>query len=402
MKYELVTRNADPFSELDKIDWSFPSLSNSGLHSVHWYPATYLSAIPGTIIPLLTADGATILDPFCGSGTTGVEAIRLGRTFIGIDTNPVALLISEAKLKFLSPSVVKRALEKVIDESQSIFNSSQIIKHPHQEELLQWYHSETMHSLNVILNSILSIDERLTQRTLLAIFSGILKNCSSQGRHWGWVCDNVKPKPEEIAFKDANAIFTNAVTTFIDASDQTFQECRDHSPGLTREQARRRSTLFSGSCIDKINGLDENSIDAIVTSPPYYGVADYVKSQRLSYLWLDRDELVKDKLGFRDFEALRSAEAGARSNRHRKNSHELYMAFMTDFFEGCFRVLKPGAAMSLVVGESPSRARTTDLLIELAIQSGYSLRSRLGRDIRSNRRRLMAKVKGEDILFFSK
>jgi hypothetical protein len=58
--------------------------------------------------------------------------------------------------------------------------------------------------------------------------------------------------------------------------------------------------------------------------------------------------------------------------------------------------------MTLVVGESPSRAGTIEELIASASLAGFSLVFRRGRDIKSNRRRLMAKVKGEDILVFSR
>ena len=55
------------------------------------------------IVLASTMEGQVILDPFCGSGTTGVEAIRYGRRFIGIDINEEYLDIS------------KRRLEKVTD-----------------------------------------------------------------------------------------------------------------------------------------------------------------------------------------------------------------------------------------------------------------------------------------------
>jgi hypothetical protein len=389
-------------NSLEHVDWSFPNLNNSGIHSIHWYPATYLSAIPGTLIPELAKQGGTILDPFCGSGTTGVESIRLGFDFVGIDTNPVALLMSEAKLAFLSPRTVESALGQVLQNSQGMFAQNIVPKHPNHDELAGWYHSETLSSLNGILNSILLIESRLVQRTMLAVFSSILKGCSSQGKHWGWVCDNVKPKRGEIVFKDALAIFSGAALEFAKASDNALKAAQVHSPKLTRELVRRKSLLLRGDCIERMLGLQKNSIDLIMTSPPYYGVADYVKSQRLSYLWFDREELASDCLGYRDFEHLRSQEAGARSNRHRSNSHGLYMDFMGRFFAACHRALKSGASMTLVVGESPSRAGTIEELIASATLAGFSLEFRRGRDIKANRRRLMAKVKGEDVLVFSR
>lgn len=51
------------------------------------------------IILASTEDGQIVLDPFCGSGTTGVEALRFGRKFIGIDINKEYLQISQRRME---------------------------------------------------------------------------------------------------------------------------------------------------------------------------------------------------------------------------------------------------------------------------------------------------------------
>lgn len=51
------------------------------------------------IILASTEEGQVILDPFCGSGTTGVEAVRYGRKFIGIDVSEEYMEISKKRLK---------------------------------------------------------------------------------------------------------------------------------------------------------------------------------------------------------------------------------------------------------------------------------------------------------------
>lgn len=54
------------------------------------------------IVLASTETGQVILDSFCGSGTTGVEAARYGRKFIGIDINEEYLEISKRRLEKLS------------------------------------------------------------------------------------------------------------------------------------------------------------------------------------------------------------------------------------------------------------------------------------------------------------
>ena len=51
------------------------------------------------IILASTEEGQVILDPFCGSGTTGVEAVQFGRKFVGIDVSEEYLAISKKRLE---------------------------------------------------------------------------------------------------------------------------------------------------------------------------------------------------------------------------------------------------------------------------------------------------------------
>jgi DNA modification methylase len=387
---------------LTEIDWSFSNFSNTGLHSSHWYPATYISAIPGTLIPALCQKGATVLDPFGGSGTTGLESLRLGNKFIGFDTNPVAILIAESKLLHPGPKKFLDLVTTATDAAQYKYNHNQVPNHPQEEELRSWYHPDTIVELNAILYELCIIKNDDYKKCALATFSSILKSTCSQGKHWGWVCDNVKPKSGEIVYKNAFTSFITACQDYIQSSGDSFESIQYLHKGITRAAIRSQTNVVLGDCVANMENLASDSIDLIMTSPPYYGVADYIKSQRLSYLWFDIEELSSTKLGFRNFSALRALEKGARSHRHRKNSWQQYIDFIQRFFIEAHRILNVDAHMALVVGESSARTGTTDTLINIAKDVGFSLDLRKQRDIRANRRRLMAKVKGEDVLIFSK
>src|SRR3989339_1416472 len=66
-------------------------------HNFHTYPAKFIPQIPKSAILQFTKEGDTVLDPFCGCGTTLVEAKLLNRNAIGVDLNPIATLVSKAK-----------------------------------------------------------------------------------------------------------------------------------------------------------------------------------------------------------------------------------------------------------------------------------------------------------------
>lgn len=63
------------------------------------YPTQKLEYLLERIVLASTVEGQVILDPFCGSGTTGVGAVRIGRKFIGIDVSEQYLQISKRRLE---------------------------------------------------------------------------------------------------------------------------------------------------------------------------------------------------------------------------------------------------------------------------------------------------------------
>lgn len=57
------------------------------------YPTRYISAVPRFAINKYSAPGEFVLDPFCGSGTTAIEAMLLSRNAMSIDIDPFARLL---------------------------------------------------------------------------------------------------------------------------------------------------------------------------------------------------------------------------------------------------------------------------------------------------------------------
>ena len=102
------------FSKI-KIDssWSFSDKTRKDTayitHGYHRYPAKFIPQIVSRLAEKYTKEGDLIVDPFGGCGTTLVESKVMGRPSVGVDINPVAVLITKAKITPIDPKKIEKA-----------------------------------------------------------------------------------------------------------------------------------------------------------------------------------------------------------------------------------------------------------------------------------------------------
>lgn len=104
-------------------DWEYVDAETQNLtHNVHRYSGKFIPQIAARAIEILSKEGDTILDPYCGSGTTLLEAALLGRNSIGIDLSPLAALIAKVKttpIKILALDEQVTRLHMAISEREA-------------------------------------------------------------------------------------------------------------------------------------------------------------------------------------------------------------------------------------------------------------------------------------------
>jgi site-specific DNA-methyltransferase (cytosine-N4-specific) len=84
------------------------------LHSIHPYPAMFHFLLVGRFIRDLSSEGELILDPFCGSGVSAVEALLMGRNYVGYDINPLAVLIAKVRTTPISTEKALKLLKLIL------------------------------------------------------------------------------------------------------------------------------------------------------------------------------------------------------------------------------------------------------------------------------------------------
>jgi len=370
--------NKNLASRIQSIDWDYAgSASQSPFSAIHWHPCRIVSQIPASLIGLLTRKGEVVLDPFAGSGTVLVEAQRLGRPAIGIELNPVACLMARAKTLRVRHEGILADVEAI----QNIITDSLFVERPPQKapsamtlvptgvQLEKWYTRNVQEQLGFLWERIAILRGR---KKLLAqaAFSAILLKVCRETRHWGYVCDNVTPQSSREALPlaaicDSLDKFSLAYA----ARDEfVFREDRISGPIPPVNILQGDARILSGR-------IPDNSVSLVLTSPPYFGVCDYIKAQRLSMEWFEHD-----------IEPLRLTEIGARSKRHRQAAVDDYLSELGQVFAEVPRCLKAGGHLALIIGESDRRRGVVEEVKSVLERTGFIFELEKRRNISVQRR----------------
>lgn len=361
---------------LEEVSWNFDGdRSRSLLSSLHFHPARFISQVPSILISRLSQPDDVVLDPFCGSGTTLVEAQRLSRRAVGCDINPVSVLISRAKTLQLSADEVASILRQMPARllSGKLAGRDRV---PATVQIDKWYSPAIASALATLHEDVLDTADSDARLLKTFCLSSILLKACRETRHWGYVCDNTDPRdhpPRDII--DILARATSDIVAAFAARDRA---------------AEKPARVIEGPAKSIVDTMQADSVDLVVTSPPYEGVVDYVKSQRLTMEWLGLN-----------IEQYRLRETGARSKRHRSNSLVRFSEELRESFEAVYRVMKPGAACVVVFGVSPQRGYSFEQLKSVLNEVGFTMQSDLARDV-SVQRTLRPSVMTERLYVLTK
>jgi DNA modification methylase len=293
----------------------------------HWFPATFIPEIPFTLIEVLTLPDAVVYDPFAGIGTTYFQALLLNRRPLATEICKVAVEYMQSLFVLFNPEIGFDSLRRDIMKLVEGFDSDKEYTSKCPEDVLidqlrDWYSSRTLNQLSYLFIEEASCREKEIKAAMRISISAILKTASSQDRGWGCIADNVLPKKGDIRNKAALDLFSKHINGLL---EDISEHLRCVMPGyhhLYKELSERQTTFRED--IMNCKGIPDNSVDLVVTSPPYPEMTDYVASQRLSYYWLG--EKVGLSSGCNDM----NLEIGARRKRGRKSSLTDYLDDMKE------------------------------------------------------------------------
>lgn len=405
-------------------DWTFAHLRRVetlwGPHGYHRYPAKFIPQLVSRLVERYSAPGELVGDPFLGSATTGIEALRLGRRFWGSDISQVALLISRAKCIPLDPRILFEAwqqLDSALDdiphpgrrslslEELDVISSIDIARATAEERFHYWFPALYRESLAAILQCILLIADETVRTFFLCGFSNILKRCSI------WLSGSTK------AQKDPGKVMGDPVEEFRLQARSMIQRNRLYWDDL-EERAIHPMRLVEACtiCLQDVRrlALPDGTFDLLVTSPPYAICYEYKEIHQLTQLWFERYDILRpdDQLdawigskgvthrGQSDTASLHTGSAiadaaltelaslalenVAQGVRGEVRALRYYFQDMREATGELARVTAPGKRLVLIVGDSYRRGvtvPTSAALCEMASNAGLELEQKIVRQI---------------------
>lgn len=266
-----------PFNDLITNDeWTFNGVrsSENWTHGYHRYPAKFLPNIVKKIIENNTNIGDTVADLFAGCGTTLVEAKIHGRKSIGVDINPVAQLITNVKTNPIEPVTLNAVFAIIKLQIEQFAESSNITESKHKR-IDYWFSPENRDKIAYLYKIILSLEEPQNIKDFfLVALSNILKNCSK------WLQSSTKPQI------DPNKIPSDPFTAFKTQANSMLKK-----NGIFFAELRRLDYLGTDCAIHledaRETSINDNSISAVITSPPYVTSYEYADLHQLTAYWFD-------------------------------------------------------------------------------------------------------------------
>lgn len=269
--------------ETEELDWTFLNENTREFtHIYHDYPARMIPQIPRKILQLLgEKEGNTLFDPYCGSGSSLVEGLLAGLNVIGTDINPLAKLISETKTEYnMDPTALSKEIDNFMEFTMIPKGTPKIIE---KENLEFWFKPNAIKGIGLMLRYISRIKDKRIKKFFEVTASEAIRESS-----------NTRKGEFKLYRYNKEKLTDYNPDPFIIMKEKLIRNFKGYE-AFQRKMAEHNfqpmSKVFLANTVNKIpkNRVRENSIDIVITSPPYgdsHTTVAYGQYSKLSSEWL--------------------------------------------------------------------------------------------------------------------
>lgn len=284
------------------------------IHGTVLYPAVMIAPVQKKLLEeiMKTDKIKSVFDPFYGSGTSLYEAFKLDKNLklIGCDINPLAHLITSTKLNGVS-RYIKHSI-KQLEYNLGIQPTSVINFH----NIDKWFRKDIQVSLMQIRQAIIKTTIKKDRMFFWCMFCDVIRKYS-----------NTRSSTYKLHIKTESSIDrmqNNVITDFIKNVNNNYSMYTSHAENIN---------LYKTDVMELLKKFKPNSIDMIITSPPYGDNATTVTYGQYSSIilkWIDENDLKLEGWELTNYSAIDSSSLGGTKN-HRDISNK-YFSLIKPYF----------------------------------------------------------------------
>jgi tRNA G10 N-methylase Trm11 len=361
---------------------------------IHPFPARMAPHIALKAIEALTP-GSTVLDPMMGSGTVVRVAAEAGHRAFGRDIDPLAVLMTRVWTAPIDPQRLRVAARELVDEAREL--SSARIDLPWIDDdaetaafSVYWFAEEQRRHLRQLSACLHRRNDVIGDALRVALSRIII----TKDRGASLARDVSHSRPHKVARTNTYRVFEG----FLESVHRLARRLEEEPP-------RGWVDVAHGDA--RATGIDAQTVDAVITSPPYLNAIDYVRGHRLALIWFG--------YRLRDLRAIRRRSIGAERAPEQSVDPELldeifrileippdfprrerrvlarYVMDLDAMLREVHRVLKCGGIVVVVIGNSYVRGsfvRNSRSIAHILRRLGFDHVAHFSRPILPSRRYL--------------
>lgn len=253
-------------------------------HGIHPYKGKFYPQLVRPLLNILRVEkGGTVFDPFCGSGTVALESVLNGYNAYGCDVNPTAVEIAIAKNTIFKVEpyefqkqifLFKQEIKNYLYQDYSEWFDEEAI-----DEIRSWFPEKVISKMGFIISKIAKVPDERIKRFLRVILSSIIREISQQDPGDLRIRRRKEPIEDapviEMYLQNLDRQYNNIMR---------FYSIRNNSPEAIGEAIIWRGNSKNYDDVSK--RISPNSVDIVITSPPYATALPYIDTNRLNMLVL--------------------------------------------------------------------------------------------------------------------
>lgn len=386
--------------------------------TLHPFPARMASEVAFKAFEGL-APGSSVLDPMCGSGVVVRRALDAGHLALGLDIDPLAVLMAKVWATKISSSIQPKLGSELAQKAMGLVGTETALPWiDDDQETSDYIDFWFAHTQREQLRALITASSQLRGIRRDMVHLALSRIIVTKSKGASLAADASHSRPHRVRI------------------DNDFDVLEEFEKSFARLLfIIRKSPVSVGGRIRlgdarTLRGVKRESIDAVVTSPPYINAIDYLRGHKLALVWLG--------YASHEIRQVRSLGIGAPIQRQRRASYRAneivqaatveqlplgvermvrrYVHDLMACLKQTHRVLRQGGYAVYVVSNSSLRGNEVDtarIIIEAAEEAGLHFENRYARDIPRQHRylpppqatentQLAARMRTESVLRFRK